>query len=633
MRSTSSPETSENTSVYDRGSQNSLTVLDENGKPVGFDKVVFELARSPGGGNTNVTTVGTMDDLRSLEPTTAAQIAIVMEYSAGTKTGGGVFIYDIIDKTTPEDYGVTVVTPKGARWKRNVNNPRDLTVLEFGAVNGGTTDSAEAVMHMWNWSQKYSPNIGIQFPAGKFLISAFDIASKEVTHFRLAGDIVTFGYSPATTLVSDRKNGEIMFNVNARYTEITSIIIDGESSDKARNTKGFFKNSIEAGQFIRVSNIMFNNLGGKGVSMLDTLDCKIDQWYARYCTDSVIHGTWSDNPSGKWDHITAIELSNFNIQHCTETPAIDLQRATQSFIWNGWIEHTEFPGNLSNGDWSFRGFNIEDCTNPMACHYARIINMQFNVQGGNGLDFSESGDTWEALSRYEQGDVHIESHGIEINGSLSYHYLSSPDKMDNRSDKEKWFYVGELAPSQNTVQTKIRIMGSGSYNSQSETQSGYSARTPEGSAEISLQKINDTSFTGSWKGQGSVPITRVLMQPGSRTGTVKIYVKVAVYTGYCSAFIETNDYDRFTKGVRFMFEKAYTAVTDEAEVTALEEAADNCFHQHWTGKAGVGFGFNNDNALLLKSTDVAAAELGTGLKYLKVLVEGKAYGLELKALK
>jgi amylovoran biosynthesis protein AmsF len=633
MPSKSSPATRENISKYDQVSQNSLTVLDKNGKPVEFGKIVMELESASDDGKTHVTTVATISDLRSLEPTEDGQIAVVMEYNSGTKTGGGVFIYDDSDKSTPDDFGVNIITTKGARWKRNIGNYRDLTVLDFGAINGGTTDSAEAVMRMWNWSQKYHPNIGIQFPAGKFLLSKFDIASKEVARFRVAGDIVTFGYSSATTLVSDHKNGEFMFNVNARYTEITSLIVNGESTAAAKNNKGFFKNIIEAGQFIRVSNMMFNNLGGKGLSLLDTLDCKIDQWYARDCTDSVIYGTWTNNPQGKWDHITAIELSNFNIQRSKEKPAIDLQRATQSFIWNGWIEHSEFPGNLSNGAWSFRGLNIETCDNPMECHYTRLINSQFNVQGGNGLDFSESGETWPAISEYEEGNVNIESHGIKINGSLSYDYLSSSDKMDNRSDKEKWFYVGELAPSQNTVQTKIRIMGSGAYNSQSETQSGYSARTPEGSAEIYLQKINDTSFIGSWTGQGSVPVTRVLMQPGSASRKIKIYVKVAVYTGFCTAFIETNDYDRFSKGVRFMFEKAYTPVTDEAAVKALDEAADNCFHQHWSGKAGVGFGFNNDNTLLLKSSEVAAADLGTSLKYLKVLVDGKAYALELKALK
>jgi amylovoran biosynthesis protein AmsF len=632
MPSKSSTNSSEELSIYDQANGNTLTVLGKDGKTMDFGKIVLELA-TVSGGNTAVTTVGTIDALRALEPTTPGELAIVMEYTAGTKTGGGVFIYDKTDTRTAEDYGINIVTPKGARWKRNLTNFREVNVIFFGAVPGGTIDSAEAVTRMWNWSQAHSPSIGIQFPAGRYLMSKFDIQGKEVARFRLAGDLVTFGYSPATTLISDKKNGEVMFNVNARYTEITSIIVDGESKAATPNTKGFYKNIIQAGQFIRVSNMMFYNLGGKGLSMLDTLDCKIDQWYARDCSDTVIYATWSNNPSGKWDHITAIELSNFNIQRSTAKPAIDLQRATQSFIWNGWIEHSEYPGNLSNGDWSFIGFNLETCTHPFECHYTRFINTQFNLQAGSSMDTSETGDTWSSISAYEKGNVHTESHGIEINGSLSYDYLSSPNKMDNRKDAETWFYLGELAPSQNTVQTRIRLLASCGYSSQGETQTGYSERSPEGSADIFILKTGDNSFTSSWVGQGSSPATRVLTQPGSSNGKIKIYVKLGKYTGYTTAIIETNDFSRFSKGIRFMFEKSYTAVTDATMLATLNGAADNCFHQHWHGKAAVGIGFNNDNALLLKSASVATADVGTDVKYLKVMVDGTAYALELKKLK
>jgi len=597
----------------------------------GAGQRVLTRANNSGPISPNVSPVGTIDDLRKLEPACSGQVVIVKEYFAGTNTGGGIFIYDENDKETPDDYGVTIVTQQGARWKRDVDDIRNLTVLDFGAVDGGVIDAVGAVRYMWDWSQKYNANIGIQFPAGKFLISHFDISDKGVSHFRLAGDFVTFGYSPTTTLISDKKNDEVMFNVNAQHTEITSLLVNGESCDKTRNTKGFYKNSMQAGQFVRINNIMFYNMGGKGISLLDTLDCKIDQWYASHCSDSVIFATWSNNPQGKWDHITAIELSNFNIQFNTEKPAIDLQRATQSLIWNGWIEHTQFPGNLSNGGWSFRGLSIEDCANPMECHYARIINSQFNVQGDNGLDFSETGDTWDALSLYEQGDVHIENHGIEIHGSLTYDYLSTHDKMDNRTKYEKWFYVGELAPSMNTVQTKIRIIGSAAYNSQHETQKGYSSRTPEGSADIYVQKISDTSYVGSWAGQGSVPLRRVLLQPGKNAYSINIYVKVAPYTGYCTAFIETNDYNRFSHGKRFVFNKSYIEVTDKDELNNLDGAPDNCFHQHWCGSSSVGIGFNNDNALLLQGAEVDSRNVvDWSSKYIKVLMDGRVLALELK---
>lgn len=247
-------------------SQSSLTVLDKDGKPVEFSKVIMEPGDASGSNSSIVTIVATIADLRNLEPDIPGQLAVVIEYNAGTKTGGGVFMYDSADKSTPDDFGVTIVTSRGARWKRNVNNPRDLTVLEFGAINGGSIDTAEAVMHMWNWSEKNNPSIGIQFPAGKFLLSRFDIADKEVTRFRVVGDSVSFGYSPATTLISDKKDSEVMFSVNARYTEISSLIVDGESTADARNTKGFYKNIIEAGQYVRISEMMFYNLGVRALA-------------------------------------------------------------------------------------------------------------------------------------------------------------------------------------------------------------------------------------------------------------------------------------------------------------------------------------------------------------------------------
>lgn len=408
MPSRRSDKVSVESSVYAPNNQNSLTVPDKEADPLAFDKAVMALAGSPDD-KPPVTTVATLDELRGLEPTAAAQIAVVTAYNPGTQSGGGVFIYDVSDKSTADDFGVNIVTAAGARWKRHLDDYRELTVLDFGAIPGGTTDTAEAVMRMWNWSQKYRPGIGIQFPAGKFMLSKFDIASQEVTRFRVAGDTVAFGSSPATTLVSDQQDGEVMFNVNARYTEITGLIVDGESTPAAKNTKGFYKNSLEAGQFIRVSDVRFYNLGGKGLSLLDTLDCKIDQWHARECSDSVIYGTWSDTPQGQWDHMTGIELSNFTLQRSKEKPAIDLQRATQSFIWNGRIEHSEFPGNLSNGEWSFRGLTIEACDRPMACHYACIDNMQVNEQGESRFDFSASGESWSAVPEEGKGNVHFEN--------------------------------------------------------------------------------------------------------------------------------------------------------------------------------------------------------------------------------
>lgn len=506
------------------------------------------------GASLNVKTVTTIAELRNHEPAGDGDMVVVSEYEAGSGTGGGIFIFDHADMKSIDDHGLILVTPKGARWKRRLSDYNEVNVAFFGARGDGKTDCINAVKLMWQWSQKNAPSIGIKFPAGNFKISSFDISNREVTFFRLAGHQVNSGYYAATNLFSDRKNNEFMFKVNARYMEISGLTINGESTAASPNTKGFYKNIIQAGQFVRVAEVRFLNLGGRGLDMLDTLDCKINQWYASNCSGTVIYAGWSDNPNGKWDHTTAIELSNFNIQHGSKSPAIDLQRATQSLIWNGWIEHTEFPGDISNGQWIINALSVEDCHNPLKCHYSRIVNTQLNLQSGSSLDFSQAGNKWTSLSDYELGDTHIENHGLKTSGTLSCDYFSSDCKMDNRTDKEKWFFLGELTHSVNTTQTRIHIAGTAGFNNMSETQTGYTSRTAEGSADIYLQKIADREYVGCWNGQGSVPVTRVLIEASDNGKSSKVYIKIAKYTGFCASFIETNDFNHFSR-VSIFFSK------------------------------------------------------------------------------
>jgi len=588
----------------------------------------MEFTARHGNALTELNTTATIAELRQLEPAAAGDVAVVSEYATGYGSGGGIFVYDATDTTTTDDSGMTIVTAGGARWKRMVNDPNDVNVSFFGARADGTTDCLSAVTAMWNWSQSNYPYIGIQFPAGEFLISKFDITGAEVTRFRLVGRQVNFGYFPATTLYSDRKNSEAMFTVQARHTEISSLIINGET-DAAQNTKGFFRNITTAGQYMRATSLLFMNMGGRGLDMLDTLDCKIDQWYSSACSGTVIYATWSG--TGSWDHITAVELSNFNVQSQTVNPAIDLQRATQSLIWNGWIEHSAYPGNISNGQWIINALSMETCTNPLEAHYSRTILNQINLQGESSIDSSETGDRWESISEYEMGSVHIENHGVKVDGAMNYQYLSGSGKMDNQSDSDRWFYLGEVFHSQISVQTKIRLDGSGSYNSIPSTQTGYTGRTAEGCAVISLQTLQDGSFIGTWAGEGSLPITRVALQPGSVSNRIAVYVKVAAYTGYCTAQIETNDFDRFSAGVHFRFYPGYREATTE-EVATLETLADNCYHQHWSGRDGVGFGFNNNNQLLLQGQTQPVSGFNDATQCLQVYVNNTLYGIELKPL-
>ncbi len=614
------------------GAASSLNVYDSSGKLVDFSKVVIELASS-NGGDGSFTTLFSIDELRATEPNKAGEIAVVLQYHRTSRAGGGIFVYDLEDSTSVDDKGTVFVTPKGARWKRYLSNYADLTVGDFGAIPDGKTDCLDAVTHMWNWSQltdkdtnsKPNQNIGIRFPAGRYFISKFDISASEVGRFRLAGSHVNFGYYPSTTLVSDGKAGEYMFLINARWMSISGLLIDGQDNTK---TKGFLKNIDPGGQYVRVTSMSFSNMGGRCLDMLDTLDCKIDQWYASHCSATVIYATWSGRAEGVWDHITAVELTNFNVQHGTKANMIDLQRAGQSIIRNGWIEHCEYPGDLSNGQWIFDAFNLETNVNPLKLNSTRIVSTQLNMQAGSTMDLTPDPNPW--LSQYEDGQLWLENHGMKIDGSLNYQYLTSPDFIDNRTNDEAWFHVADLEVPENTTVVNVRLLGSSQFIGMSDTQTDYTTRTPEGEAIISLQNINGT-FINSWSGTGSIPLVGVNVKPLA-TNRVRIYVKLAKYTGFCRAWFTTTSFDRFARGVRFRLEKAYTRVTDTEVLKDLNSGTSTTLFQHWMGREQVGIGYNNNNQLLMRGQLVNTSRTGTSTNSLQVFVNGQLYAIELKPI-
>lgn len=60
---------------------------------------------------------------------------IVDAYYAGQHLGGGEFVADTNDKTTPDDGGLVIVSTNGTRWKRIVGGAVSLS--DFGVVADG----------------------------------------------------------------------------------------------------------------------------------------------------------------------------------------------------------------------------------------------------------------------------------------------------------------------------------------------------------------------------------------------------------------------------------------------------------------------------------------------------------------
>lgn len=587
-------------------------------------------------------------ELRLTEPTTAGEVASVLEYSRGSKMGGGIFVYDATDTTTEDDGGLNFVTAGNKRWKRVLFDYNLATVVDFGAVADGKTDCIDAVKRMFNWSQRVLPSAGIRFTAGEFSMSTFEFTESDILRFKVTGATVNFGYFPTTTLIFNwetKPRGQHFFLVKARYAEISGLVVKGKSFNPdgsmygngdggtALNSIGFYANIIKGGQFLRVSSMEFRYLGGRALDLIDTLDCKIDQFYARCCQDSIIYARWSDQEAGAWDHSTAIELSNFNLQYGYNKPVLDLPRCTQSFIRNGWIEHSDFAGDLTNGQWVIEGLAIESTKNPLKLGYCRATIIQKSIHNQSaGLDFSTEGvEPWTLLAEGDRGVMELSDWGAIIQGSLSYDVITSQHHMDNRKADDQWFYVGEFNFSDATSQIHVRVIGTAQYLSQSETQTGYSNRTPEGVANIYLQARDGADSIGSWHGEGSSPVVKVhISGNGART---KLYVKIAAYTGFSIALVETNGKDRYQAGLCFIFRKSYTQCSaDESKTLDAEKVV--AFEQHWKGNKDVGFGYNDNKELLVQGPyffkDVEY-EPGKWKRrhFLKIRVNGTERSLEL----
>ena len=436
---------------------------------------------------------------------TKGMVVSVLGYHEGYYQGGGYFMYDPDTVTVDHDEdGYLYLSASNNRTWRRVNYDIDsVTVTDFGAIADGKTDCSEAVKKMFDWSLVNSPSTGIKFPKGTFFIKNFDISSQEKQFFKLTGPTVQFGHMAETTLILDPESNKPTFNVKARYVEINGIKVEGccTKDDEPSNTTGFFKNIIPGGQFVRVNCMTFNNVGGRCLDLIDTLDCKIDQFYARYCKDSVVYARWSGQKEGAWDHSTAIELTNFNIQFSNNKPALDLPRCTQSFIYNGWIEHSKYPGDLTNGQWTIEGLAIESSSNPMKLGYCRALIIQKSIhKDSSGFDFStEEVDEWTLLSEYDRGVTEISDFGTIIQGSLSYDAVTSQHHLDNRkTGQDTWFYVGEFNFSDMSSQIHVRVAGTASWSAMNETQNKFELATPEGVSHIYLQAGNDSSCMASW---------------------------------------------------------------------------------------------------------------------------------------
>lgn len=510
----------------------------------------------------------------------------------GRGVGGGEFIGSL---NPAQDDGGVVIAGKGFHWQRVVDDYNRLTLFDFGAIADGETDAADAIRAMYGWAQGNNQQVSIQFPAGRFFVSKFDVASQNSRFFRLAGAPVNFGYFPTTTLVSDGKS-DFVFSVMARWVEIANISFDG-GNDRRPNQQGFFHNGCPAGQFFRATSLRFSHVGGTSLSLMDTLDCKIDQWYAAHCSGDVIKGVWSNTKKGNWDHNTAVELSNFNAQNC-DGVVINLPRCSQSFIHNGWIEHSPNPGDISDGQWIIDGLSMEGCKNPLNARNARLNLRQINLQVGSRIDNALVPGSW--LSSFELGSTRIESFGAAIDGSLKYGHVTAKHRLANKSDAEQWIELGRFYSPEAGDSWEIEILGD------------------DGKAVIHLQRQAHKSGV-SWHSEGGSPVTDVAFYAPYDSDAI-VCVKLAPQVSSAVVLLKTTGKDRYLTGKCARF-NATLKQLDKAPGQGSSKAENRFSLQ--SGKVAIGG--TNEGDLLLSANAIAAerVDASSPAGYLSVLINGE----------
>ncbi len=579
--------------------------------------------------------VGSCTALRSLIPTKTNQKVEVKGYINGSIKGGGKFYY-VNDSTTTDDGGTFFRVNTSGGWKRSTPGIEDLNITHFGAACDGVTNDADAIvrMHTWSLAQGSTFGPGVILPPGRTAVDVIDLGTTEIPAFKIRGPERAMGHLVSATLVPFSKTQTAnMFTFCARRMEVSNLRLHGTGT-----VQPFFKNTVTRGAFVRVHSIRADGIGGRAFELVDTIDTKFDQFYSYNGKAAFLVVTWSNLSPGAWDHPTAIELSNFNVNSHTGEYAVQAIRAGQSLMSNGWFDSNERAFDISQGDWALYNITQENSTVASATKYAKITEVNCRFEQGAGLDSTLSGYTqsmdlinggsgnipnW-VTNGYDQGTIVLRPSGSKIDGGLSTEFDYSNLVMTNTTGQAQWVQVGRIAQQGQGRSFKMRILGTNGWDS-----TGSSLNRPDstnfggGEANIFVEsKIPNSQNTGvgevHWFGSGSSPITDVKYLHNYNYTTV--YVKMAAFCLSAAVFVETNGTSRLQTGNPFWFRQDNTIMT-EADVLAVPNISSAV--KRWAINAGTygqpGIGMDLDSGkLLLNSSYIDLA----GSRYLVTTLYG-----------
>ncbi|WP_336513147.1 amylovoran biosynthesis protein AmsF [Duffyella gerundensis] len=602
-------------------------------------------------GNTMIE-VNSFAELRTTKPSASGEIAFLKRYydKDSTFNGGGRFagFIDTKGKAPADDNGTIAVSSAGDYyWQRIIDDVSTINIFHFGGkrlrgsasfdADNGTVNH-DACINMYRWAKSFvspiddaskSPirDIGIRFPAGKFIINPVDLTGEgELPFFNMYGDDCEYGVAPRTIITSD-KSANTVFKVKARRTAIRGIFWDGQATaDTTANTgaitsamvsnqQPFFQNITIEGQYINVTCFRAENTGNSVFKFIDTLDTRLDQIYSKNTYSRVFDITWSDSTQGNWDHSTAVELTNSNFQYGYGEATLFMPRVGQGLIRNVWIEHTRFPGDLSNGQWIIDALSIESSVNPLKLNYSRVLMRQLSLQSGASIDTERTGSA--LLSSYEHGWRRDENYGTEMTGSMKAGWYSG-HRVTNNSDTDKWFRVGSFNFRHANQHWHLEFNGKTLRDTATSPTVNPLLSNVCGKTLINFYR-GSSSVGGNMHFEGDSGVSDCYLLSTNDGATCEAWVKLKAQSGDVVVNLITTGPTHFDEGQSSLFYPDFT----EDKTLNLENksrvALSTVMNYH-NGAAGVGF----DGKVVTLASEVtsAPAASATPAGYITVKING-----------
>ncbi|MGP6487047.1 amylovoran biosynthesis protein AsmF [Duffyella gerundensis] len=596
--------------------------------------------------------VNSFAELRTTKPSASGEIAFLKRYydKDSTFNGGGRFagFIDTKGKAPADDNGTIAVSSAGDYyWQRIIDDVSTINIFHFGGkrlrgsasfdADNGTVNH-DACINMYRWAKSFvspiddaskSPirDIGIRFPAGKFIINPVDLTGEgELPFFNMYGDDCEYGVAPRTIITSD-KSANTVFKVKARRTAIRGIFWDGQATaDTTANTgaitsamvsnqQPFFQNITIEGQYINVTCFRAENTGNSVFKFIDTLDTRLDQIYSKNTYSRVFDITWSDSTQGNWDHSTAVELTNSNFQYGYGEATLFMPRVGQGLIRNVWIEHTRFPGDLSNGQWIIDALSIESSVNPLKLNYSRVLMRQLSLQSGASIDTERTGSA--LLSSYEHGWRRDENYGTEMTGSMKAGWYSG-HRVTNNSDTDKWFRVGSFNFRHANQHWHLEFNGKTLRDTATSPTVNPLLSNVCGKTLINFYR-GSSSVGGNMHFEGDSGVSDCYLLSTNDGATCEAWVKLKAQSGDVVVNLITTGPTHFDEGQSSLFYPDFT----EDKTLNLENksrvALSTVMNYH-NGAAGVGF----DGKVVTLASEVtsAPAASATPAGYITVKING-----------